>query len=77
LVFLAFGLLKIFEGNSWIRRLLFTGKLADIAPIELEWVGGTSLTLEQFEEFVLPHLSKGSRGPEPKLSLHAIFNYLL
>lgn len=37
----------------------------------------TSLTLEQFEEFVLPHLSKGSRGPEPKLSLHTIFNYIL
>jgi len=37
----------------------------------------TSLTLEQFEEFVLPHLPKGSRGPQPKLSLHAIFNYIL
>ena len=37
----------------------------------------TSLTLEQFEEFVLPHLPKGSRGPQPKLSLHTIFNYIL
>jgi hypothetical protein len=37
----------------------------------------TSLTLEQFEEFVLPHLPKGSRGPQPKLSLQAIFNYIL
>ena len=37
----------------------------------------THLTLEQFEEFVLPHLHKGSRGPQPKLSLHAIFNYIL
>lgn len=37
----------------------------------------TSLTLEQFEEFVLPHLHMGSRGPQPKLSLHAIFNYIL
>jgi len=37
----------------------------------------TSLTLEQFEEFVLPHLPKGSRGPQPKLSLHEIFNYIL
>ena len=27
----------------------------------------TNLTLEQFEEFVLPHLHIGSRGPEPKL----------
>jgi transposase len=37
----------------------------------------TSLTLEQFEEFVLPHLPMGSRGPQPKLSLHTIFNYIL
>jgi hypothetical protein len=37
----------------------------------------TYLTLEQFKEFVLPHLHIGSRGPEPKLSLHAIFNYIL
>jgi hypothetical protein len=37
----------------------------------------TNLTLEQFEEFVLPHLHIGSRGPQPKLSLHAIFNYIL
>jgi transposase len=37
----------------------------------------THLTLEQFEEFVLPHLHIGSRGPQPKLSLHAIFNYIL
>lgn len=37
----------------------------------------TILTLEQFEEFVLPHLHIGSRGPQPKLSLHVIFNYIL
>jgi transposase len=37
----------------------------------------TYLTLEQFKEFVLPHLHIGSRGPEPKLSLHATFNYIL
>ena len=37
----------------------------------------TKLTLEQFKEFVLPHLPKGSRGPQPKLSLHDIFNYVL
>ena len=35
------------------------------------------LTLEQFEEFVLPHLHSGSRDPQPKLPLHAIFNYIL
>jgi transposase len=37
----------------------------------------TKLTVSQFEQFVLPHLSKGSRGPAKKLSFHAIFNYIL
>ena len=37
----------------------------------------THLTIEQFEQFVLPHLHLGSRGPQPKLSLHKIFNYIL
>ena len=37
----------------------------------------THLSLEQFEEFVLPYLPIGSHGPQPKLSLHAIFNYIL
>ena len=34
----------------------------------------TNLTLEQFNEFVLPHLHMGSRGPQPKLYEHEIFN---
>ena len=37
----------------------------------------TNLTLEQFEKFVLPPLHTGSRGPQPKLPLHTIFNYIL
>ena len=37
----------------------------------------TELSLERFREFVLPHLTVGSRGPSPKLSLHALFNYIL
>ena len=37
----------------------------------------TKLSLEQFEEFVLPHLSGGRRGPPPTLSSHKIFNYIL
>lgn len=37
----------------------------------------THLTIKQFEQFVLPHLHIGSRGPQPKLSLHTIFNYIL
>jgi len=37
----------------------------------------TQLGLAQFEQFVLPHLSIGRRGPAPKLSLHKIFNWIL
>ena len=37
----------------------------------------TKLSKAQFEEFVLPHLSRGRRGPQPTLSLHKIFNYIL
>jgi hypothetical protein len=37
----------------------------------------TQLELGEFEQFVLPHLSIGSRGPAPKLSLYKIFNYVL
>ena len=37
----------------------------------------TELSPERFQEFVLPHLTVGSRGPPPKLSLHALFNYIL
>lgn len=41
-----------------------------------QWIP-TQLSLAQFEQFVLPHLVMGRRGPVPKLSLHAIFNYIL
>ena len=37
----------------------------------------TELSLEQFRQFVLPHLTVGRRGPAPKLSLRALFNYIL
>ena len=37
----------------------------------------TQLTLAQFNEFVLPYLKMGSRGPQPKLDLYKIFNYIL
>ncbi|MFX1764878.1 transposase [Paraburkholderia sp. A1RI-2L] len=37
----------------------------------------TRLSLEQFEQFVWPHLSLGRRGPSPTLALHKIFNYIL
>jgi transposase len=37
----------------------------------------TELSLGQFEQFVLPYLTAGSRGPASKLTAHAIFNYIL
>jgi transposase len=37
----------------------------------------TQLGLALFEQFVLPHLSIGRRGPALKLSLFKIFNYIL
>jgi len=37
----------------------------------------TQLGLGLFEQFVLPYLSTGSRGPAPKLGLFKIFNYIL
>lgn len=37
----------------------------------------TSLSAREFEEFVLPHLTIGRRGPPLKLSLFVIFNYVL
>jgi len=42
------------------------------------WQGiSTKLSLEQFDEFVLPCLSVGRRGPPPTLALHKLFNYIL
>jgi hypothetical protein len=35
------------------------------------------LSEAQFDEFVLPHLTRGHRGPMPKLPLRKIFNYIL
>jgi transposase len=32
---------------------------------------------EQFEQFILPHLTKGRRGPTPTLGACAVFNYIL
>jgi transposase len=37
----------------------------------------TQLSQPQVQQFVLPHLTVGRRGPAPKLSLHAVFNYIL
>jgi len=35
------------------------------------------LNKEEFNQFVLPHLTKGSRGPATKLSFLRLFNYIL
>ena len=37
----------------------------------------TCLTESEFDEFVLSHLTKGSRGPSGKVSYHRLFNYIL
>jgi len=37
----------------------------------------TSLKEKEFNEFVLPYLTKVSRGPDTKLTFHVIFNYIL
>src|SRR5258708_7155203 len=43
-----------------------------------QWQGiPTNVSLAQFEQFVGPHLRMGRRGPAPKLSSHAICNYIL
>ena len=36
-----------------------------------------SLTVEQFNEFVFPHLSQGTRGPETKIPLYKMISYTL
>lgn len=35
------------------------------------------VTRKQFNHFIGPYLSKGTRGPKPKLSRYKIFNYVL
>ena len=37
----------------------------------------TKLSEAQFEQFILPHLSRGRRGPPPTLPLQKMFNYVL
>ncbi len=41
-----------------------------------KWIP-TELTENQFDEFILPHLSKPSRGPASKIPSFRIFNYVL
>ena len=36
-----------------------------------------ALSEKEFNEFILPHLNKGSRGPGKKISFYKLFNYIL
>ena len=36
----------------------------------------TELSLAKLGQFVLPRLTVGCRGPAPRLSLHALFDYI-
>ena len=36
-----------------------------------------ALSEAEFNEFVLPHLKKGARGPSKKISFFKLFNYIL
>jgi hypothetical protein len=58
-----------------VYRPIFLG--AEMAKRERWLEIPTELSLDRFREFVLPHLTVGSRGPDTKLSLHALFNYIL
>lgn len=35
------------------------------------------ISRKDFNRHILPHLSKGTRGPKPKISYYKIFNYIL
>jgi hypothetical protein len=37
----------------------------------------TQLTEKEFNEFILPHLSKGTRGPSKKLRYYRLFSYIM
>jgi len=36
-----------------------------------------TLNEDEFNEFVLPHLKSGTRGPSKKIALFKLFNYIL
>lgn len=37
----------------------------------------TSFSEEDFNEFILPHLTEGTRGPKLKIGIRATFNYIM
>jgi hypothetical protein len=72
------------EGTSGKGCLRYEGAVWNAVALALDMAKSqprqgilTKLSNEQFEQFILPHLSKGSRGPATTLSFHAIFNYIL
>ena len=37
----------------------------------------TKMSQGEFNEFVLPHLTRGKSGPRSKITMHKMFNYIL
>lgn len=37
----------------------------------------TSVGLKNFRLYIAPYLSRGARGPKPRIKVHRIFNYIL
>ena len=46
------------------------------AKLRYNWIP-TELTESDFNEFIFPHITNGSRGPKPKISSLKMFNYFL
>lgn len=62
---------------SYFDRLILTMKAPkDNFKLKYKHIP-TMLTEKQFEEFVLPHLSVGKRGPKCTIPLKKVFNYVL
>jgi transposase len=59
------------EGNSLQSEPVETASTPDSTPIPVQ------LSAQEFEEFILPHLSLPQRGPQCKSGSHKPFNYIL
>lgn len=59
--------------SSWHMLTKTKGKKKEVIHPELP----KKVSLKHFNRYILPHLSKGKRGPKPKISYFKIFNYIL
>src|ERR1700692_4440080 len=66
-----------FKCRIWLEGLYAVALVLDMAQSQPRQGIPTKLSKAQFEQFILPHLSKGRRGPATTLSFYAIFNYIL